>query len=89
MNELKALWGQLLGEIPSDQQFDLWFALHSPEVVRRGILKTAQKNLSAGGTMCADHKIRFASKCMITASALQKAHAENRTKLQQEFGGAR
>lgn len=87
MNELKQLWSHVLGDLPSDQQFDLWAALHSVDIVRQGILKTAQKNLSTGGTMSTDHKIRFASKCMLTATALKKAHEENRAKLAREFGG--
>jgi hypothetical protein len=88
-DQLKALWGRLLGTIPNDQQFDLWAALHTPEIIRQGILKTAQKNLSVGGTMSTDHRIRFAAKVMITASALRKEHAENREKLSQEFWGNR
>jgi hypothetical protein len=90
VNELKTLWSRLLGETPSDQQFDLWAALHSPEVVRRGILKTTQKNLSVGGTMTADHKVRFAAKCMITASAANEDHEANRQRLDEEMkkGGA-
>jgi hypothetical protein len=79
------LWHQLLGEIPSDQQVDLWSALHTPEVIRRGILKTAQKNMSFGSTMSADHKLRFASKVMITATAQKIEHTANRDKVRREF----
>jgi hypothetical protein len=87
MNELKALWGRLLGRIPSDQQFDFWSALHSPEVIRQGILKTTQKNLSVGGTMSEDHKTRFASKVMLTLSAQREENVANSEKLSQEFEG--
>jgi hypothetical protein len=89
MNDIKTLWGRLLGKIPSDQQFDYWSASHALDIIKQGILKTAQKNLSNGGTMDDDHKIRFASKCMLTLTARDKEHAENREKLRQEFGGNR
>jgi hypothetical protein len=85
MTELKTLWSRTLGEIPNDQQFELWSALHAPEVIRHGVLKTAQKNLSMGGTMSSDHKIRFAAKVMLTATAAHKEHAANRETLRQEF----
>ena len=51
MTDLKSLWGKLLGTIPGDAQFDYWGAMHSPETIRHGILKTAQKNLSVGSTI--------------------------------------
>lgn len=89
MNELKALWGKVLGHTPSDQQFDLWLAMHKPEIVKRGILKTAQKNMSIGGTMDQDFKVRFASKVMLMATAEQKEHAENRARLAAEMEGRR
>src|SRR5713101_1770023 len=34
-------------------------------LIKQGMLKTAQKNLSVGSTMSTDHKVRFASKVMI------------------------
>ena len=85
MNESKALWRQLLGEIPSAQQFDFWSAIHTDEVIRRGILKTAQKNLSMGGTMDAEHRVRFASKVMLTQTERNFANAANRERLRKEF----
>jgi hypothetical protein len=69
MNELKILWGKLLGTIPGDSQFDFWAAMHSPETIHHGILKTAQKNLSIGSTMSDDHKTRFASRVMLSSTA--------------------
>ena len=87
MNELKALWGRLLGQIPSDAQFDFWTAMHSPEVIEHSILKTTQKNLSVNGTMSQDHKVRFASKVMLIQSERNMSHAANREKLRQEFEG--
>jgi len=89
MNEFKVLWTKLLGELPSDQQFELWFALHTPEIVRQGILKTAQKNLSIGSVMDTDRKVRFAAKVMLNATALKKEHAKNRERLTAEMEGAR
>jgi hypothetical protein len=85
MNELRALWGQFLGTPPSDQQFEFWSTLHSPEVIRRGILKTAQKNLSVGGTMSADHRLRFASKVMIAQTERNRSNAANRETLRREM----
>ena len=73
--ELKSLWGKLLGMVPSDAQFDYWGAMHSPETIRHGILKTAQKNLSIGGTMSDDHKIRFASRVMLSSTEQKTAGA--------------
>lgn len=89
MNELKTLWGKLLGKIPGDPQFDYWSALHTPEVIKQGILQTAKKNLGVGGTMDDDHRLRFAANVMNTLSARNKEHAANREKLQQEFGEPR
>ena len=87
MSELKTLWGRLLGETPSDQQFEFWSLLHTPEVIKRGILKTAQKNLSTGGMMSADHKLRFAARVMLTQTQRDTEHAANREKLQKEMTG--
>ena len=38
-----------------------------------------------GGGMSQDHKIRFASKVMLTLSAQREEHAANRECLRQEF----
>jgi hypothetical protein len=76
MNELKRMWAKLLGTVPSNSQFEFWAAAHSPETVQHGILKTAQKNLTLGGTMSDDHKIRFASKVMLS-STRQKLSGHN------------
>jgi hypothetical protein len=67
MTELIELWRKTLtGDSPPEQQFAVWLATYDPDVVRRGILKTASKDLSIGQTMTLDHKIRFASKVMST-----------------------
>jgi hypothetical protein len=87
LNELKLLWGELLGKIPSDQQWTFWGLMHTPTAIHRAILKTTQKNLSVGGTMSEDHKLRFASKVMLTGSAQRKENAANKERLRQEFEG--
>jgi uncharacterized membrane-anchored protein len=85
MRELIALWTKMLGTPPSDEQFVLWTALHTEEVVRLAILKTAAKNLSLGKTMNLNYKIRFASKIMLVQSQRNVNNATNREKLRQEF----
>lgn len=86
MNDLISLWERTLGTPPAEVQFVVWVESYGPAIVRRAILKTAQKNLSMGDTMTTDHKVRFATKVMSTAFALQQEHRENREKLRQEFG---
>lgn len=88
MRELKELWEKMLGKPPADDQFTVWMAMHTLDVVRQAILKTAAKNLSLGRTMSPDYKIRFASKVMLTQTERSTVHAANREKLQQEFGAA-
>jgi hypothetical protein len=87
LNELKLLWEELLGKIPSDQQWTFWGLMHTPPIIRRGILKTAQKNLSMGGTMSDDHRVRFASKVMLTQQARNEENTANRENLRKEFEG--
>jgi hypothetical protein len=65
-DQLVSLWQKLLGTPPVEAQFGLWAELHTAEVIRKGILHTAAKNLSLGSTMGFDYKIRFASKVMNT-----------------------
>jgi hypothetical protein len=85
MRELINLWERTLGTPPPEQQFIIWSESHAADIVRRAILKTATKNQTMGGMMDADHKVRFASKVMLTASAQRKEHAENHRKLQEEL----
>jgi hypothetical protein len=85
MHELIELWKRLLGDPPADEQFDFWVALHTTEVVRQAILKTAGKNLALGKTMDLDYKIRFASKVMLTITERRDEHAANRTRLRDEM----
>lgn len=66
--DYKTLWSSFLGTPPIDQQFNLWLAMHSESTVRHGILKTAEKNLAMQGTMTDDHKVRFASKVMLSST---------------------
>jgi hypothetical protein len=86
MNNLIELWERVLGTTPSEQQFLIWTESHPSDVVRQGILKTAMKNQQLGGAMTEDHKVRFASKVMLTVIARREEHAANREKLHQECG---
>jgi hypothetical protein len=82
------LWAKTLGTpTPSEQQFIIWMESHPSDVVRYGILRAATKNQTMNGGMCQDHKIRFASKVMLTASALRKENAEKHERVRQEFEG--
>jgi hypothetical protein len=85
MRELITLWERVLGTPPSDQQFVIWSESHTADIVRQAILKTATKNQTMGGTMTEDHKVRFASKVMLTLSAQKTEHAANRERLRQEM----
>lgn len=85
MLELINLWTRVLGTPPSEQQFVIWTESHSADVVRQGILKAAMKNQTMGGQMSDDHKIRFASKVMITLSAQKEEHAANKIRLAAEM----
>jgi len=87
MRQLKDLWMTMLGAPPSDEQFSLWAALHTPQIVRQGILKTAAKDLSLGKTMTLDYKIRFASKVMLTQTERNTSNTLNRQRLSEEFEG--
>jgi hypothetical protein len=49
--------------LPDDEQFYLWTNLHTSEVVRQAILKTAGKNLQLGKTMTAEHKVTLTLEC--------------------------
>ena len=84
-DELKTLWAKTLGELPDDEQFYLWTNLHTLEVVRQAILKTAGKNLQMGKTMTAEHKVRFASKVMLTLTDQNRQNARNREALHAEM----
>jgi hypothetical protein len=88
ITDLMNLWTKVLGTpTPSEQQFIIWMESHPADVVRHGILKTATKNQTMGSGMSQDHKIRFASKVMLTLSAQREEHAANRECLRQEFEG--
>ena len=73
MMNFKQLWEELLGTPPPDIQFRLWTELHNEACIRRGILKTAEKNLSLGLAMSTDYKVRFASKVMWTSTRQKQA----------------
>src|SRR5258705_7438433 len=85
MRELINLWERTLGTPPAEQQFIIWLESHSADVVRHGILKAATKNQTMNGGMSQDHKIRFASKEMLTLVALRQENAANHEKFRKEF----
>lgn len=87
MRELVELWTTMLDTPPVDEQFTVWAALHTPEVVRRAILTTAAKDLSLGKRMSLDYKIRFASKVMLAQTERNTSNALNRQRLSEEFEG--
>ena len=87
MSELIELWRRTIGEPPTLRQFEVWGALHTDDIIRRGILKTATKNLSLSVPMSPNHLIRFASKVMTTATDQIAANARNREALNQEMEG--
>lgn len=82
---LRQLWEQTLGAPPMPEQFGLWSALHTEEVVRQSILRTARKNIELNGTMTQEHKVKFASKVMLTQTARNAANAANRAALAAEM----
>ena len=88
MRELIELWKELLGEPPIGEQFKVWTALYTPEIVKQAILRTAAKNLSLGNTMSPEYKTRFASKVMIVQTERKAANAANRARLCEQFEGA-
>ena len=85
MHELISLWQRTLGTPPPEQQFVIWAESHPIDIVRRAILKTATKNQMMGGAMSDDHKVRFASKVMLTLSAQREENAANRERLREDF----
>ena len=85
MQELITMWQSLLGTPPAEKQFTVWLAMHTGEIIRLAIARTAAKNLSVGKSMSPDHKIRFASKVMLTQTDRNKEHAANRERLNAEF----
>ncbi len=87
LNMLKTLWESTLGEAPAREQFAIWAALHSPDVIRQAILKAAMRNQTMNGGMTQDHRLRYASKVMQTLTAQAADHAANRERLRQEFEG--
>ena len=85
LTELIKLWARLIGTAPSQQQFEIWMAQFDFEITKRGILKTAMKNMSLDGLMTAEHRVRFASKCMIVQAQRNVEHAANRAAVAKEM----
>lgn len=84
--KFKSLWESTLGEAPTKEQFSIWEELHTEEIIRRAILKTAMKNQSLKGAMDSDHRLRYASRVMQTLTEQVAEYAVNKEKLEQEFG---
>jgi len=85
LTELIKLWERLIGTAPSQQQFEIWMAQFDFEITKQGILKTAMKNMSLDGLMTAEHRVRFASKCMIVRAQRDAEHAANRAAVAKEM----
>ena len=60
--ELRQLWERTLSRPLMHEQFGLWAALHTGEVVRLGILRTARKNVELGGTLTQEHRVAMRSR---------------------------
>jgi hypothetical protein len=67
------------------EQFGLWAATHTDDVIRHGILRTARKNIELKGAMTQEHRVKFASKVMIVQTARDQQHAANRATLAAEM----
>lgn len=79
--KLQELWRSTLGCPPMLEQFGLWAALHAEDVIKKGILRTARKNIELGGTMSQEYRVRFASRVMLVQSQRDAEHAANRARL--------
>jgi hypothetical protein len=63
MNIFIELWQQLMsGSTPPESQFRLWFSIHSPEILREAIIRTATKNAKLNGNMDSDYRVKFCSR---------------------------
>ncbi len=73
IESLKILWTQLLGELPPDAQFIIWFELYGEPLTRIGITKTGMKNLRDRTYFKSlDHRIRFAARVMHDRKQLEE-----------------
>jgi hypothetical protein len=75
VSRLMDIWERTVGSTPPAAQFEIWRALHSPEVMKKGIIATAKKNLSM--TMSPEYRIRFASAVMNTKSGQEASKQGN------------
>jgi len=85
LTQLIQLWKSTMGNPPSPEQFAIWGALHSPEVIRKAIVKTAVRSQTMNGRMEQDHRLRFASKVMMSLTEQYSQNAQNQDRLRQEF----
>ena len=84
---MQELWRSTLGCPPMLEQFGLWAALHTEDVIKKGILRTARKNIELGGAMSQEYRVRFASRVMLVQSQRDAEHSENRSRLAAEMEG--
>ncbi len=60
---LADLWrGAVQGECPADRQFSLWLSMHPLTRIVGAISETGRKQQRRGGTMTAEHLVRFCSR---------------------------
>jgi hypothetical protein len=71
------IWERTVGDTPPAAQFEIWRALHSVEVMKKGIISTARKNLSMNGKMSPEYRIRFASAVMNTKSGQEATRTQH------------
>ena len=63
------LWTSTIkGPLPTREQFSLWMALHSDDVVFHGIATTAKKFIQENGRMDLSYLTKYASRVMINKS---------------------
>jgi len=65
------LWTRLIGETPDKKQFVFWLEAYGVEVTRKGILRTAERNLYMGNMKAVD-RVRFATAAMKQDSAKEE-----------------
>jgi hypothetical protein len=63
MKSLIELWQRLMdGNTPLESQFLFWLSIHTPEVLREAIIRTATKNAKMDGKMDLNYRLRFCSR---------------------------
>ena|SRR2546425_5307362 len=77
LEAVNELWKTLLpgAPIPSQQQFDLWLDLHTPESLVKAIKGTARKRNSLNGQMSLEYLVRYCSKAANSAKTYSSGQA--------------